>query len=176
MGTCLLPGVWKRQAERNLSFPCLASARTAHSFNLCEKNLLVLCSPGKLFSRKSQEKFHISSVGRMESMHKGWEQVPSSGRVCTHVPAQPRERWHLGVLWCPSELWLSSALPFSWGAGTSLASAFSITQMQRRQCRGKQREVETHIIFPFHVPFQLKVETSSKQKVTCAGGTSLEKK
>lgn len=59
----------------------MAYARTGHSENLCEKKLLVLCSPGKLFSRKRQEKLHSPLGCRMESMHWGWERVSSLERA-----------------------------------------------------------------------------------------------
>lgn len=121
-------------SRKSLALPSLASARTGHSANLYEKKLLVLCSPGKLFSRKRQEKNHYSSVCRPESMHWGWERVSSLGRVWTRMPAQSQERQHLGFFWCPSKLWLSSALPFTWGSVQWHQSNFSL--FNHPKCRG----------------------------------------
>lgn len=119
----------EKTGRNSLSFPFLASARTGHSGNLSEKKLLVLCSPGKLFSRKRQEKFHPSSVCRMESMHWGWEWVSSLGRVWT----QSQDGQHLGFFWWPSKLCLSSALPFTWGSEQH-QSSFSL--FNHPKCRG----------------------------------------
>lgn len=153
--------------RKSLAVPSLASARTGHSGNLREEKLLALYSPGKLFSRKRQEKLHSSSVCRRESMHWGWERVSSLARVRTHMPAHSEERQHLGFFWCPSKLCLSPALPFTWGGVQWHQSSFSLFNHPKYRgdnTGGKQWEVETHIIFPFPVPLQLKVEPSSTTK------------
>lgn len=172
------PEVKFQQAHGNLPFPrgveeigrkslalsSLAFAKTCHSGNLCERKLLVLCSPGKLFSRKRQEKLHSSSVCKMESKHWEWEWLSFSGRVWIHTPAQSQERWHPGFFWCPSKLWLSSVVPFTWGNGIGLALACSITPNAEKTTQGKTMRGRDRHYIPFSRSFSIKRRTFINNK------------
>lgn len=178
MGTSLLPGVWKRQAERVCPFlpwPLQEQLTVAISV----KRMCWSCVPlESSFPEKVRKSSTFLQSAEWSQCAKGENRCPpQEGCELTCQPSHRRD----GTLVssgappnCGSAL--HCFLPGEMCNGTSLASACLVTPnaeetMQRETRRGR----DTYYI-PFSCSFSIKNRNFIKKKVTCAGGTSLEKK